>query len=995
MRLIKGLSIILMVALLFSQISVAAFASSTVSTIKIHYEGNHDDISSVDVEIDRSSTVSAYFHCEVLGSSGNFLEDETVSWSLADNDNGSSVILSPIDGRHVKIVISKDAAEDTFYLTATSDADSSITSQLAINLIGTNSVIITGDSEVYINRSGESSYDYTAKVLDSNGVETDGEVEWELTSSLSGVTIDSTGTLKVSTNAEEGRVTIKATSVADSSVFDTKNVEVTLNPAEVVNSITITGNDTIVINRSGNVSSAYTAKVKNSLGQILSNEDVTWELYDTYEGVTISNSGVVTVSKTAEEGYIVVKAISATDNSIYSNKMVQLVNPTSSETPEASSIEISGAESVYIDPDNNTTAQYTATVKDQFNNEMPSETVSWELKDAYAGVSINSSGLLTVSKSTFAGTIGIIATLQGNSSVKNVLYVNLTKTQNSNPSDPRGDSQTVAVIGTNNITTNKYGSYLGVYYGVLKDSSGNIIEDEHVTLRLTSAVSGVRLYRVSPTSNTNYKYYLECTNLSSDKTIVIEATSVSNSSISSQFTVNISSYDSDDDWDEDEEDEEEDEDTETEEKEPEIVDAKIDRKIQPVGVEDTPLAAIMQDKDIDAKQETNWDSTIKVTANLDTKNVSKILESKKEAKELIVPMQYKADEFVVEITSEAFQLLKDNEISLAISTENVKLTVPTDIINFLNLSKALRCAEKDIKISLKVKSVSMAEQDIMLNSAVDKKPITNIFNFQITAADQWGNELEVYDFGDKKVRGEFLYDEQDIGDVEDLNKLNVYKYNEETKEWEYRKSQLDAERSKVIFYTSTFSNYAIFEYSPSFVDLENHWAKKNVELMASKNIINGTGFGIFHPEGTITRAEFVALIVRALDLSGEASHNFIDVPRMGWYNNIVGLALKHGLISEDSTKEFRPNTPITREEMAVIIMKSYSKLTGDSSLSGYSGIDFGDIKEVSSWALDSVKKASSLGIVKGSYGNFYPRKTATRAEGATMIYRLLEVTGNL
>jgi hypothetical protein len=101
------------------------------------------------------------------------------------------------------------------------------------------------------------------------------------------------------------------------------------------------------------------------------------------------------------------------------------------------------------------------------------------------------------------------------------------------------------------------------------------------------------------------------------------------------------------------------------------------------------------------------------------------------------------------------------------------------------------------------------------------------------------------------------------------------------------------------------------------------------------------------------------------------------------------------LISEDSTKEFRPNTPITREEMAVIIMKSYSKLTGDSSLSGYSGIDFGDIKEVSSWALDSVKKASSLGIVKGSYGNFYPRKTATRAEGATMIYRLLEVTGNL
>lgn len=1010
MRFRKSISIFILTLLIISQIPVISFASGTIGDIIImdhpHNElTEHDEPSSYDIEIDRREAIVQNFYAQVVDESHTTLfSNETVTWSLADNDNGDAVIISPIDGGTVEFVVSTNAQADTLYLVATSDTDSSVSAQIEITLKApsVSSIEIIGDSVVYINKDNDSFYSYTTEILDPNGNPIDELVTWSIENPLDGVSIDGGGNLCVSSNASEGFITIKATSVADSRVYRSKQIQVTIHPSEIVSSITILGEDTIMIDPANSVSTSYVALVKNSLGDTLQGEGVTWELYDTYNGVNIDNNGVLTVSTTADKGYIVIKATSISDSSIYGTFMVKLSKPVSAETPILSSIEINGNISIYIDKTKDTTVQYSAIPKDQFNNEIPSEAVSWALKDPYAGVSINSEGLLTVSKTALVGTIGIIATSISDSNVKNILYVDLTDIPSDNTSEPSTDpsvpndstenSKYMTITGNTKISTNKYGNYLGIYEGVVKDSSGNIIE-EGTELKLATRVSGVKLYRIDPSSTSNYKYYLECDNLSSSKSVVIQAISLNDNSITAQLVVtitsNYSNKSSNNDnlyWDDEEE---------VVSEEPKIIDAKVDRKIQLVGVEDTPLSAIMEHKYLDATQETNWDGTIKVKTHLDLKNVSKILDNKKSAKELIVPMQYNADEQMVEITSDAFSRLKEGNIALSISTKDVKLTVPTDIINLTQLSDAFRNDIKDIKIGLKVKSISQAEQDIMFGYKGDKKPITNIFNFELVGINKWGNELEIYDFGDKQVRGEFLYDNKNVEDIADLSKLNVYKYNEDTKEWEYRKSKVDTQKSKVIFYTSTFSNYAIFEYNPSFIDLDNHWAKDYVEFMASKHIINGTGFGIFNPNGTITRAEFVALVVRALDLKGEGNHSFADIPRVGWYNNTVGLAVKYNLILEGENKEFRPNDKITREEMASIIARAYDVLISNNSITPFFGLTFKDINNVSPWALESVNKVSALGIIQGYGGNFYPLNTATRAEGATIIYRLLKVTDNI
>lgn len=520
MRLKKSISILIITLLLIAQIPIVSFANGTIGGVRItdHYDDQpceHGTLNSVDITISRLDAVTKTFYSQVLDSTGtSLLTSETVRWSLSDNDNGNNVSIIPINSNTIELGVSPEAQSDTFYLVATSDTDSSKSAQVQINLQAPSisSIEINGENKVYISKKGESVYHYSGEVLDPDGNPIEEMVTWSITSPLNGVSIDVGGSLRVSPTASEGYVTIKATSVADSRVYQTKEIQVAFSPSELVSSVTIAGKDTILIDPLSNVSYAYVATVKNSLGETLQSEGVSWDLYDAYSGVSLNNSGVLTVSPSADEGYIVINATSLSEPSIYGNLMVRLSKPTSTENPVLTTIEINGNSSVYIDPTQDTTVQYTATAKDQFDNELQSETVSWALKDPYAGVSINADGLLSVSKTALVGTIGIIATSTSDSNVKDILYVELTNSPNNTPSDPPTEptdpsvpsnppsqnSNYITITGSRSISTNKYGNYLGVYEGVVKDSSGNEIEGEYAELELSTNVSGVSLYRVSP-----------------------------------------------------------------------------------------------------------------------------------------------------------------------------------------------------------------------------------------------------------------------------------------------------------------------------------------------------------------------------------------------------------------------------------------------------------------------------------------------------------------
>ena len=177
----------------------------------------------------------------------------------------------------------------------------------------------------------------------------------------------------------------------------------------------------------------------------------------------------------------------------------------------------------------------------------------------------------------------------------------------------------------------------------------------------------------------------------------------------------------------------------------------------------------------------------------------------------------------------------------------------------------------------------------------------------------------------------------------------------------------------------------------TFADVpENHWAREYIEELAEKGILNGRG-DTFAPEDKITRAEFVAILSRIEneDVSGEVA--FEDVSESAWYAKSVAWASENGITNGVSESEFAPEKNITREDMAVMIVR-YAALKEAALKEENSAKTFSDEADISGYARDAVKKMQGAGIISGlNDGSFAPKRFATRAETAKMISILLSV----
>lgn len=175
-----------------------------------------------------------------------------------------------------------------------------------------------------------------------------------------------------------------------------------------------------------------------------------------------------------------------------------------------------------------------------------------------------------------------------------------------------------------------------------------------------------------------------------------------------------------------------------------------------------------------------------------------------------------------------------------------------------------------------------------------------------------------------------------------------------------------------------------------FKDTQNHWAKDYITDLREKGIVNGDDEGKFNPNSSITRGEFVAIVVRALGLE-QKSYNgqFKDVNKTDWYAGTIEAALENGLISPDET--FRPNDFISRQEIAKIIASSANRLNKYNQPDGDYVISYIDSENIENWAINAVEYVSYNGLMLGMEdGSFKPQDNATRAETATVVSRMLQ-----
>lgn len=184
--------------------------------------------------------------------------------------------------------------------------------------------------------------------------------------------------------------------------------------------------------------------------------------------------------------------------------------------------------------------------------------------------------------------------------------------------------------------------------------------------------------------------------------------------------------------------------------------------------------------------------------------------------------------------------------------------------------------------------------------------------------------------------------------------------------------------------------YAVLAYDKTFSDVSpGFWAGEAIKIMAARHVIEGVSDMRFEPQGMITRAEFAAMIVRALDLKAANQASFKDVDATKWYAASVAAIQEAGIVLGRSADSFAPSDTITREEMAAIAIRAYEYRQGKAEATAI--VDsLSDMAQISPWAKEAVSKAQSLGLLEGHENNrFAPKQKLTRAEGAQVLFKLL------
>jgi len=182
----------------------------------------------------------------------------------------------------------------------------------------------------------------------------------------------------------------------------------------------------------------------------------------------------------------------------------------------------------------------------------------------------------------------------------------------------------------------------------------------------------------------------------------------------------------------------------------------------------------------------------------------------------------------------------------------------------------------------------------------------------------------------------------------------------------------------------------------TFDDITGVNAHKNqpaIEALAARGIIDGKSDGSFDPEGSMTRAEFAAIVVRALGLTPEGKNSFSDVAAEAWYAPYVGTAYSCGIITGVGDGRFNPSGTITRQEAAVMVSRA-AKLCGletemDNAATRNMLAQFPDYMSTAEWARAPLAFCYQEKILNQAELNIRPLEAITRAEVAQMLFNLL------
>jgi hypothetical protein len=185
----------------------------------------------------------------------------------------------------------------------------------------------------------------------------------------------------------------------------------------------------------------------------------------------------------------------------------------------------------------------------------------------------------------------------------------------------------------------------------------------------------------------------------------------------------------------------------------------------------------------------------------------------------------------------------------------------------------------------------------------------------------------------------------------------------------------------------------------TFSDIRGHANAEAIEALAARGIINGMTDESFAPDAGVTRAEFAAIVVRGLGLQtvarGGGAYPFGDVKQGDWYFYYVHTADFYGIAGGVGNDRFNPSGTITRQEAAVMTARAAGLAGLDAELDASAIRDtlaqFDDYRSAADWAQGALAFCYAEGILDDSALDIEPKKAATRAEIAGMVYHMLSL----